>query len=32
MKEVKDKKGKIAELVLVVLIDIAIFYYLFSLV
>ena len=32
MKEVKDKKGKIAELVIVVLIDIAIFYYLFSLI
>ena len=32
MKEVKDNKGKIAELVIVVLIDIAIFYYLFSLI
>jgi len=32
MKEVKNKKGQIAELVIVLCIDIAIFYYLFSLI
>lgn len=32
MKEVKNKKGQIAELIIVISIDIFIFYYLFSLI
>lgn len=32
MKEVKNNKGKIAELIIVISIDIFIFYYLFSLI